>query len=87
MMSAQAGFAMVMKLCKGGCVKMSARGEGYIENKKSIACCLPMCMAPYHIFTSKWAGVVRMSKEPFPRVSDYDFFHMLKRGSRIEMSC
>ena len=20
-----------------------------------------MCMAPYHIFTSKWAGVVRLS--------------------------
>ena len=55
MMSALAGFAMVRKLCKGGCVKMQARGEG------SMKCCLPLCMAPYHIFTSKWARAVRMS--------------------------
>ena len=34
MMSAQAGFAMVRKLCKGGCVKMQARGEGSIKCKK-----------------------------------------------------
>ena len=45
MMSAQAGFAMVRKLCKGGCVKMQARGEGSIRCKKRY-CCLPMCMAP-----------------------------------------
>ena len=33
-MSAQAGFANVRKLCKGGCVKMQARGEGSIKCKK-----------------------------------------------------
>ena len=34
MMSAQAGFAMMRKLCKGGGVKMQARGEGSIKCKK-----------------------------------------------------
>ena len=38
MMSAQAGFAMVRKLCKGGCVKMKARGKGSIEYKKAFLC-------------------------------------------------
>ena len=34
MMSAQAGFAMVRKLCKGGCLKMQARVEGSMKCKK-----------------------------------------------------
>ena len=46
MMSAQAGFAMVMKLCKGGCVKMSARGEGYIENKKALLAAFLCALLP-----------------------------------------
>lgn len=39
------------------------------------------------LFLSASMAIQLHSKEPFPRVSDYDFFHMIKRGSRIKMSC